>query len=382
MKTSFIKKPTKDQRERLVLLGLVEIYLKTGKPVGSNTLKEHGFEHLSPATIRNYFSKLEEEGYLKQQHSSGGRIPTNLAYKLYAETVLPSAGLEEKEKKKLIECLTVETREIHSYLQKCTEVLSDWIQAAIFLSAPRFDQDFVLDVKLTSIDHHRCLCILVTDFGMVQTEVLYTEKRLSNFTLKRLEHFFHWKITGLDRPELSPEEEKLALQFYNEVMLRHIVSHSHFSTADLYKAGFSKLLNYPDFNDASSLASGLSLFENNASLHTLLSSCCENKDLLFWIGEDLAPFASQATSCAVMTIPYQIHQSIVGAVGLLSPSRVPYQRLFGILKTASEAISQSLTKSLYKFKITYRQPSAPSLSHKPETMLFPTGSLLLEDKTQ
>ena len=79
-----IKRMGKHDRERRVLLGLVDYYIQTGKPVGSNTLKEAGFGDLSSATIRNYFAHLEEEGYLLQSHSSGGRIPTHLAYRVYA----------------------------------------------------------------------------------------------------------------------------------------------------------------------------------------------------------------------------------------------------------------------------------------------------------
>src|ERR1041385_7683673 len=96
MKPLMPKKPAKSQREKLILFALVELYLKTGKPIGSNTLKDNWFENLSSATIRNYFAKLEEGGYLKQQHSSGGRSPTPLAYKLYADAHLSSASLEEK----------------------------------------------------------------------------------------------------------------------------------------------------------------------------------------------------------------------------------------------------------------------------------------------
>lgn len=70
------KKPkAKADREKQVLLGLVDTYIRTGKPVGSNTLKEGSFENLSSATIRNYFARLEEEGFLKQQHSSGAESP-------------------------------------------------------------------------------------------------------------------------------------------------------------------------------------------------------------------------------------------------------------------------------------------------------------------
>src|SRR5438445_6912236 len=102
MKSITPKKPPKDQREKLVLLGLVELYLKLGAPVGSNTLRENGFEHLSSATIRNYFAKLEEGGYLKQQHSSGGRIPTSLAFKLYAQAHMKTPALEGKEKESIL----------------------------------------------------------------------------------------------------------------------------------------------------------------------------------------------------------------------------------------------------------------------------------------
>src|SRR5579871_5412365 len=140
MKTLVRRKPPKDQREKLILLGLVDLYLETGKPVGSNTLRENGFENLSSATIRNYFSKLEEEGYLKQQHSSGGRIPTHLAFQIYARTHLQSSLLDEKEKKALCAKLVRETREIASFLHHAADVISEETKCAVFLSAPRFDQ--------------------------------------------------------------------------------------------------------------------------------------------------------------------------------------------------------------------------------------------------
>ena len=370
------KKPSKDEREKLILIGLVELYLKTGKPVGSQTLQEQGFETFSSATLRNYFSKLEEQGFLKQQHSSGGRIPTNLAYKIYADSLNQPIFLEEKEKKTLGQSLFQETRELHTYLQKCAETISELSQGAVFLSFPRFDQDFVLDVKIVSIDIHRLLCIFITDFGSIHTEALYTDKKLSSFDIKRIELFFRWKITGLDKPDLTEKEEKRALYFYNEAMLRHIVDYSNFSCNDLMKTGFSKMLHYLDFNDASSLANGLALFENNAALQSLLSECCQKKTLTYWIGEELSSFSSHAASCSVISIPYYIHQSAVGSLGILCPNRSPYKRLFALMHTASEMISSSLTKSLYKFKISYRRPNAAQLDYNRQALL------LVENKPQ
>lgn len=379
MKPLMQKKPAKNQREKLILFALVELYLKTGKPIGSNTLKDNWFDNLSSATIRNYFSKLEEEGYLKQQHSSGGRIPTALAYKTYAEAHLDQPILGEAEKKWVKEQLIKETREIASYLQRSAQSLSDITRCAVFLSAPRFDQDFLLDIKLVSIDHHRILCVLVTDFGIIHTETLHVEKKLSTFAMKRLESYFNWKLTGLDRPKLDPEEEAFAEQFYKEIMLRHIVNYTHFSAEDLFQAGFSKLLSYPDFNDASALASGLSLFENKTQLRHLLNACTTSGKPSCLIGEGLGPFSQEASACSVIIIPYRIHQTFCGAFGILGPNRIPYRELFGLMQSASEAISDSLTRSIYKFKITFRQPKTADVEFKKGHTH--THHLLLEDKT-
>ena len=368
MKNLSLKKPPKDQRERLVLLGLIELYLETGKPIGSNTLRENGFSHLSSATIRNYFEKLEEEGLLKQQHSSGGRAPTHLAYELYARAHVKDPLIGEKEKKLIKETLSKETREIISYLQHTAETVSELTKCAVFLSAPRFDQDFVLDIKMIAIDHHRCLCILITDFSLVQTELLYTDKKLSSFTLKRIESFFRWKLTGLDRPSLSEQEEALATKFYSEVMLRHLVGNTHFTSEDIYKTGFSRLLAYEDFNDASALAGGLGFFENREALKKLLNDCSKLGALNFWIGESVQ-------GCSVIAIPYKINQTIVGSLAILGPNRIPYRKLFGILETASKELSECLTKSVYKFKITFRQPETGLIESEPSTLC-----LLLENK--
>lgn len=372
MKPLTPKKPAKNQREQLVLFGLVELFLQTGKPIGSNTLRENGFKSLSSATIRNYFAKLEEEGFLKQQHSSGGRTPTPAAYRLYAEAHREQPLISEKDKKTLKETLSTESREVAAYLYKAADKISEITQCAVFLSAPRFDHDFILDIKLLAIDHYRCLVVLITDFGLVHTEILHSEKKLSNFTLKRLEAYFNWKMTGLDKPSLDPEEEKIASHFYKEVMLRHIVSYTNFSTEDTYKTGFAKLLSYPDFNNASALAQGLSLFENQVQLHTILRECSKVEGVRCWVGEDLHPFAPTATACSVIGASYKINQSIAGAIALLGPNRVLYRQLFGIMHYATDLISESLTRSLYKHKITFRQPKTDFLDQ--------TQCLLLENQ--
>jgi heat-inducible transcriptional repressor len=368
LKPVAVKKSAKQDRERQVLIGLVELYLKSGKPIGSNTLKEFGFEELSSATIRNYFAHMETEGYLSQQHSSGGRIPTAKAFRLYAQEYEHETYISPNQKNDLSHLRSQETKELSTYLQQAAELLSNLTQTAVFLSAPRFDHDYINDIKIVGIDPSRCVCVIVTNFGVIKTEVLHLDKKLSSFSLKRIENYFRWRLytihgaNGTDesnKPDnLTEEEEHLAQQFYHEIMMRFIVGYSHFQDEDIYRTGFSKLLVYPDLQETTSLVNCLSLFENVHSIRLLLKECGKKDTLRFWIGEDLNPFSNPPYNFSVITIPYHINKQCVGAIGLLGPIRLPYKQLFGLLRYFSESVSEALTRSIYKFKITFRQPQS------------------------
>jgi len=380
-KSVLIKRIGKHEREKRVLLGLVEYYIRTGKPVGSNTLKEAGFEDLSSATIRNYFSNLEEQGFLIQSHASGGRIPTNFAYRTYAQDYLTSN--EHLEVNPFEALKQFESREIAFYLQDAAEKLSQEIQCAVFLSAPRFDQDFIVDIKLISLDVNRCLSIVVTDFGVVQTELIYLPKKLSSFAIKRIESYFHVRLTGLGESEhLEDDEKEIAQKIYHELLLRYVVGYSNFVDEDIYRTGFSRLLNYPDFQETSSLASGLALFENVRSMRLLLKECKTSNQIKFWVGDDLSAYSNSSPNCSVITIPYSINQNPVGALGILGPTRIPYRLLFSTMRAFSDCISQTLTRIIYKFKISFRQPESGKLNfEKQENKLLNQSRLmLLEDK--
>lgn len=357
MKPVPIKRARKSERERRILFGVIELYLRTGRPVGSNPLRDSGFQDLSSATIRNYFAQLECDGYLNQPHTSGGRVPTAKAYRLYATE---SAGRVElsADHEKSLSSLKRETKEVSAYLTEAGELLSQLTQCAVFISAPRFDHDFVLEIKLLALDSHRCLCVMVTDFGSIVTEVLHSEVKLTTFSIHRLESSLNWRLTGLDKPEnLTKEEEELAHHLYSEAMVRFVTRYSSFRTEEVYRCGFSRLLSHPEFNSPTALASGLSLFENMDAMRGLLAESQKRGQLCYWIGDDLAPYVPAAAHGSVVALPYSIHRTHVGAIALYGPLRLPYKELFALLSGCADLVSESLSKSLYKFQIQYRQPT-------------------------
>jgi len=368
-------KSLKQEREYRVLMGLIEYFINTGKPVGSNTLKETGFKDLSSATIRNYFASLEKQGYLEQHHTSGGRIPTEAAFKLYAEEALSSPEITSYQKNKLDKLDIDETRAIASYLQEAVESLSDLTNLAIFISAPRFDQDYMSRIKIMDIDSKRCLCAIITDFGVIQTEVIHVDTKLSAFSIKRIEEYFHWRLTGHDEPQnIDVEEDELAQKIYNELMVRYVISYSTFSDEDIFRTGFSKLLAYPEFHDASTLANSLTILETKRTIRLLLKKCSGTNAIKCWIGSDFISLTNVNPNSMVMAIPYYINNQPVGAVGMMGPIRTNYKSMTGILQKFSEVISDTLTRNIYKHKISFRQPTTET------HFLRKQEQKLLEDK--
>lgn len=379
---------SKKERERQVLLGLVDFFIKTGKPVGSNTLKSAGFDELSSATIRNYFANLEQEGLLQQQHSSGGRLPTEAAFRFYANSILDDLQNNGFPKPPPIHDEPPQhsdtTRAIATYLQRVADSLSTQTGCAAFLSAPRFDRDFIVDIKLVPIDSDRCLCVIITDFGLIQTELLHAPHKLSTFSAKRIESYFQARLSGTTSPHiLEAEEEKIAQLFYNEIIVRHLVSYSNFSSEYLYSTGFAQLLNSPEFHDVKVMASSLALFEDQQSLRHLIQHSCRHGNIKIWIGGDLAEIGCPGSQCTVLALPYRIHNQIVGAIGLLGPMRMPYREHIALLKSAAEQLSDNLTRTVYKFKITFRQPKhgpIPLEGGSAQKLLPGAPKMLLEDQ--
>ncbi len=354
----------------------MDLYIRTGKPIGSNTLKESGFEAISSATIRNYCSKLEEEGYLVQHHTSGGRVPTDLAYKFYARAMIDHINVEPQIDLGLHEMLFKETQAINIYLEQSLDYLSKVTGCASFLSSPIFDQDFICGIRLVSLDATRVLCVILTHFGFVHTEVIYSQVKLSGFSLRRIEEFFAQKLANLPLQELSDEERAFAERCFHEIALRNIVQIGSPQKGMIYRAGLSELLNYPECQDTNVLANALRLFEKPSLMSSLLKETLQGRSLKFWIGNDLSAYTIEGEGFALVSVPYFIHQKPVGAIAILGPSRMYYPKMFGLLSSLSRYLSESLTKSIYKFNIAWH-PSQFDGDYPVKTLDH--GSRMIED---
>jgi heat-inducible transcriptional repressor len=371
------------EKEKEVLLGIVDLYIKLSKPVGSQTLKDTTFKSVSSATLRNYCSKLEKSGYLVQHHSSSGRIPTPKAFCYYADKMLEESLETNSPTTERSSFIESDNKDVAYYLQQAAETLSQQTNCASFIISPRFDQDFISKIQLISVDETRLLSIISTDFGSIHTQLLHVNEKQSQFALKRIEEYFHFCLTGLDEPNLDNTELNLAKRLYNEVALRHFVSYTNMYQEDVYKAGFASLLNYPEYHDPEVLSEMLSFFDHPIKLQKILKQCMQKEGLSFWIAQDLEELSHHAKNSSLIAIPYYIHQKLVGAIAILGPMRMPYKKNFTILSDAAKSISNCLTKIIYKYKITYRQSQSTLLeakTHEPKMIALAHNRLIKKKK--
>ncbi|MBF8262717.1 MAG: Heat-inducible transcription repressor HrcA [Parachlamydiales bacterium] len=385
LKTLASKKLPKNDREQAVLFGLIDLYLNSSKPIGSQTLQENGFESLSSATIRNYFAKLESLGYLLQPHTSGGRVPTGKAFRFYADVYQDQGILDSSHGEILEEVFRGKNKEIGALVHQASEMLSKLSKCAVFISMPRFDQDFIQEVKLIPLDPMRLLAIIITDFGLVRTETIYLEQEVDSDFIQRCEKYFMWRLNKGENITFEREmQTKQAQRIYNETMVRHVVGYLNFSTEEVMRCGVSRLLAYPEFSDASAVVNSLSLLENQEQMRNILRDCCRKMTLSYWVGDELCPHVAPSSENTVIAIPYKINQMVAGAVALMGPLRLPYRELFGLMRHFSELMTSALTDTVYKHKITFRQPnsSGEKRIESDHDMVKANRSVLLENKTR
>ena len=352
------------EKERKILHGLIELYLKTGKPVGSQTLQEELFEDISSATIRNYFAALETDGYLKQQHLSGGRIPQAKAFLDYARSCYDRLKKEPIPKADALPINdSISSNEVVSFLQQAGDLVSQKASMAVALSAPRFDHDAITDVTFVFLDIQRALAVIMTEFGLVHTALLYSQQALSHALLRKADRFARSRLfqEPLEPDVFEGEELEQVRKLYQEAMASYFVSYSSISQEDFWRTGFSRLLKRPEFEDAQSFSAPISLFENVNALRGLSRDAVRADHLKFWIGEELLPYTVGEPNCAVAAIPYRVGGHPVGALMAIGSMKTMYYDLFCLMTSAANQISTVLTNSLRHHRMTYRVPEAQAI---------------------
>jgi heat-inducible transcriptional repressor len=331
-----------DDRAKLLLKALVERYIADGQPVGSRTLSKASGLELSPATIRNVMSDLEELGLIASPHTSAGRIPTNRGYRLFVDTML-----------------TVQKGELLTQRLAPDQPQKVIANAANMLSSLSHYVGVVMAPKRASVFRHieflrlsekRVLLIIVSPEGDVQNRVIFTEADYSQSQLIEASNYLnaHYAGMAIEQVRLRVKQELVNLQSEIASLMQAAVQMSsevlNEDEGDVVISGERNLLSVSDFSsDMGNLRQAFDLFEQKTQLMRLLDVSSQADGVRIFIGGESQFVPMQELS--VVSAPYEVDGHVVGTLGVIGPTRMPYERMIQIVDITSKMVGNALSQS-------------------------------------
>jgi heat-inducible transcriptional repressor len=334
-------------REQTILKLVVEDFVETATPVSSRSLcKRHNLAY-SPATVRNVMMDLEDKGLLAQPHVSAGRIPTDLGYRLYVDSLMPVERLSRSERRRVLENLRKVSRSVEQILQKASQILGEISNQLGIVLLPRFYEGVFDRLELVPITENRTLLIIKIRSGLVKTIMLELDFEISRDTLEQTARILNERLHGLTLGEIKRTiEERL-----RTVSGGHPSLIQYFKTSaddvfdfedweDYYYGGARNILRQPEFSDSSRAEELMSFLENKRSIIQFLGRMPEDRPVRVTIGRENPP--KSLKRCSVVTSEYHIGD-VHGVIGIIGPTRMDYARMVSIVNYMSRAISEIVT---------------------------------------
>jgi heat-inducible transcriptional repressor len=334
-----------DDRAKLLLKALIERYIAEGTPIGSRTLSKAAGLELSPATIRNVMSDLEELGLIVSPHTSAGRVPTARGYRLFVDTMLtanrPIAGIDAAQSAPKI--VADQPQRVISSAAQMLSQLSSFVGVVM---APRKTSVF-RHVEFLRLSERRILVIIVSPEGDVQNRVINTLADYTQSQLVEAANFLNTHYTGMAmeqvREHLHTEVESLRSEIA-ALMQAAVQVNTEASAAEdeVVISGERNLLRVTDFSsNMGNLRKMFDLFEQKAQLLRLLDVSAQADGVRIYIGGEsqVVPFEE----LSVVSAPYEVDGQIVGTLGVIGPTRMPYEKMIQIVDITSKLVSNALS---------------------------------------
>lgn len=329
-----------DDRAKLLLKALVERYIADGQPVGSRTLSKASGLDLSPATIRNVMSDLEDLGLIVSPHTSAGRIPTARGYRLFVDTMLTV-------RQEQFATQSLAPDQPQKVISNAANLLSSLSQFVGVVIAPRRSSVF-RHIEFLRLSERRLLVIIVSPEGDVQNRVIFTETDHSQPQLVEAANYLNSHYVGLTieqvRERLKNEVESLRSEIASLMQAAVTVSSEAMSETqdEVVISGERNLLAVTDFsNDMGHLRRAFDLFEQKAQLMRLLDIAGQAEGVRIFIGGEskVVPFED----LSIVSAPYEVDGQVVGTLGVIGPTRMAYDRMIQIVDITSKLVSNALS---------------------------------------
>ena len=339
--------PQLNQRSSEILRQIIDGYLETGEPVGSRTLSRNLGMELSPATIRTAMADLQDAGLLFSPHTSAGRIPTEAGLRLFVDGLLEVGHLTEEERQVIEAQCAAEGRSVQQTLSEATRVLSGLSNCAGLVVAPKSDAA-LRHIEFVSLAPGRALVVLVTEDGSVENRIVEVPSGMPASAMIEASNFLSARMMGKTIEEAQRQitaELEAHRRDLDELTRKLVEAGLATATGDgaeaaLIVSGTERLLDDVQAVEDLEHVRGLyDALETKESWIKLLDMARGGEGVQIFIGAENELFS--LAGCSVVVAPYRnSEQEIVGAVGVIGPTRINYARIIPVVDYTAQIVGR------------------------------------------
>jgi heat-inducible transcriptional repressor len=335
-----------NDRAQHLLKVLVQRYIKEGQPVGSRTLARDSGLDLSPATIRNVLSDLEELGFVKAPHTSAGRVPTIKGYRFFVDTLVKLRPPQGDELKLVQEVLR--SAEPQALVQTASNLLSSMTQLAGLVTLPRRVHTALRQIEFLPLSDRRVLAILVLNDRDVQNRILHVHR---DFTADELQRAGNYLTEQFGGRELHTVRESVLAELHqtranmNELMVDAIeMAQQAFPEQEpegaFVMAGETNLMGLEGLADMDKLKRLFTAFSEQRDILHLLDQSLHAPGVQIFIGQESG--YQLLDECSVVAAPYLTDDDTMGVLGVIGPTRMAYERVIPIVDLTAKQLASAL----------------------------------------
>ena len=338
-------------RAETLLRELVRRYISDGEPVGSRTLSRESGLELSAATIRNVMADLEDLGLIRSPHTSSGRVPTQLGYRIFVDTMLKVKPLDAVSVNEINSGLA-SARDPDELMSMASELLSHITQFAGVVLLPGGEHANLRQIEFLPLAEDRILAILVTEDGRVQNRVLFVDRKYKPGELVEAANFFNERYSGCALNEVrrrlvqDMEHDSISMNrmMRTAVNMAKELFGDETASDSVVVSGETNLMSVPDFDQVEKLREIFDAFKAKQDLLQLLDKSMNARGISIFIGEESGYNA--LTDCSVVTAPYESDGRCIGVLGVVGPTRMSYEDVIPVVDITARFLGTAL-KSLH-----------------------------------
>ncbi len=334
------------ERKNQILASVVDLYVKTGEPVGSKGLIAATGLNCSSATVRNEMNELDSMGYLEQPHTSAGRIPTQKGYRYYVDNLMKNREVDDLTKRLIDAGISSAVGDSEKLVSKSRELLADLTKCACVSTSPVGEKTLIRRIELVPVGVHSAMMVLLTSNGILKSRLCKLDSEMSVDVLEKFYNIVQNFFVGKPAGEISPASiqtiaASVDCDYFTMLPLMAAVSELADSTSDskLMLGGSSNLLSFKDYRN--NIASLLEFLSNKDPISEVVNSVKGPFDVK--IGRENR--YRQLENSSIIVSKYSVNDDS-GTISVIGPTRMDYESIIPSVKYLSDLVGKLITEAL------------------------------------